>query len=313
MPRCRAAVASAVLVVVLDVVGSSAAAQQSGPVSISVSGGPGEVRLAPGGHGQTSFVVRNPAAYAQSIEIETTGLRVEGGSYQFDGQPPPGVTVEVVPTQFSLPGGASQDVAVVVRAARTARPGGAYAGILVRGVPDAPPGAGPVVGEIGVPLFALVEGEGAHDDSGRIVSLAVRGRAVEARPLRFRLTFENSGEVHYPVRGRLVLRRGGRTVGAIALDERLVLPGTTRTLEAVSADGFPAGRLSAHAEVTWGAAGQHRGTAEVPVDVTPRDGGSEEHDDLGLWPWLALALLLAAILALLLLLFLRRRRRRRDD
>lgn len=267
--RARSAGWLAIGAVLAGVTPAADAAAQDSPVSLSVSGGPGEVRVSAGGEGGTSFVVRNPARHRQSVEVDVTGLRVEGGAYQFDGTPSPGLSVLVTPARFSVPAGGAQDVAVAVRATPTALPGGGYAGLVVRGVPHPTPGASPVIGEIGLPVFVVVEG--SADDDGRIDAFSVSGKPTAGQPLDFRIEFTNLGNIHYPLAGDISIVDRGQTLATVPVEARLVLPGTTRAFIIPWSGPAPVARLTARFQGTWGLDGRHRGVAETRIVVSAVD------------------------------------------
>lgn len=273
-------------------------AAQSGPVQLTVSGGPGEVTVERGGSASTSFVVRNPADHPQRVEVEVTGLTIGDDGYQFAGEPAGGISVEASPSTFTLAAASAQDVIVSVVAAGDAEPGGAYAGILVRGVPDVAPGEGPVVGEIALPIFAIVPGD--VDDNGRIASFAPEQPSFDDGPVTFVAEFANAGNVHYAVAGSVELRAGARSLGSIDVPGVNVLPGTTRSIPISWSGSAPPGEVHATLALSWGRDGQHRGQAETTVRILrseqARPGGSSS------WRTpLALVALLALLLALGLL------------
>lgn len=282
-------------------------AMGQGPVSLSVSGGPGEIALAPGGEGQTSFTVRNPASYRQRVEIDVTGLAVGGGSYQFEGKPPAGMTVRVLPDRFTIPAGRGRDVLVAVRVVSSFSPGGAYAGLLVRGVPEAREGA-PVIGEIGIPLLVRVAGEAS--DEGRIVSFRAERAVYRSGPIKFLIAFENTGGVHYPIRGGIEIFHRGASLGSIDVAPALVLPKTTKTLNATWAGTPPVGTLGARLTLTWGTDGRHQDTREAILRVA---GAAPPPTKEGGQPPLWLVPLTALFIVGVVLLFLLWPRRKKEE
>lgn len=283
-----------------------------GPVSLSVSGGPGEVVLAPGQQGTTSFTVRNPASYAQRVEIEVTGLSVRDGAYDFDGKPPSALEVAVSPDRLLLDAGGAQQITVLVRTPLDTAVGGLYAGVIVRGIPQAPSGQAPVVGEIGLPL--LVRVPGATDDTGRIVSFRPQRPTYDSGPVAFVVAFENLGKVHYSPAGTIELFSGRRSLGTVPVDSQVVLPGTTRSMITVWRGAAPAGDLRAQLVLSWGVDGRHRGTQETVVRIVGPGTGQERSRRVGLpaAPVGVAAGSLGLAFLLMVLVLVRRRRRRRE-
>lgn len=290
----------------------AAALAPPGPVSISVSGGPGEVVLAPGQQGTTSFIVRNPASYPQRVEIETSGLSVRAGAYDFDGKPPSALEVTVSPDRFLLDAGGAQQITVLVHTPLDTAVGGLYAGVIVRGIPDAPSGQAPVVGEIGLPL--LVRVPGATDDTGRIVSFRPQRPSYDSAPVAFVVAFENLGKVHYSAAGTVELFSGGRSLGTVSVDSQVVLPSTIRSMITVWQGAAPSGDLRAHLALSWGIDGRHHGTQETVVTIAAPGTGEERSRRLAIASApVAVATGGLALAVLLLILALARRRRRRRE
>lgn len=307
MRRPRRALGVLVAVTSVFVAPPSGAGAQSppGPVSLAVSGGPGEVVVAPGQQVSTSFTVRNPASYAQRVEIEVTGLAVRDGAYDFDGKPPSDLEVTVSPDRLLLAGGRAQQIVVLVRTPADTAVGGLYAGVIVRGIPEASAGQAAVVGEIGLPL--LVRVPGAANDTGRILSFRPQRASYRSGPVGFVVAFENSGNVHYSPAGTVELFSGARSLGTAPVDSQVVLPGTTRKLTAVWRGAAPAGDLRARLVLSWGTDGRHRSTREAVVRIM-LPGEDDRSCRVGL-PAVAVAVGGLALAILLLVLVLVRRRR----
>lgn len=285
-----------------------AAALASGPVSFSVTGGPAEdLTLRPGAEVTTIFVVRNPASYSQRIEIEITGLAVAAGSYSFEGAPSPGLTVTAEPSRFRLGAGGDRKVSVTLSAARGISRGTGTAGVIFRGVPKAPPGAAPVIGEIARPLIVGVPGK--VTDTGRIAGFSPAAPEAKPGPVTFHIDFRNTGTTHYTPTGTVEVLAGSRSLGRAPVEEKLVLPRTTRRLLAVWNGQTPAGTLRAKLRLRWGLEGQHRGTRTTSLVVLAAGAGPRlAGGDVG-WPWWWLVLMIAALVFGWLLL----KRRRRED
>lgn len=298
---------------------AAAPARAAGPVNLAVSGGPAELSVAAGESAATSITVRNPAGYEQQVEVVITGVDVTGGAYDFSGPAPAGFEVAADPPRFTLGPGASRQVSLVVAAAAAAPVGSSSMGVIVRGVPDSAPGESPVVGEIGVPLFATVAG--AVDDSGSITRFAAAGEVRDPGPVQWSLAFANSGNVHERISGKVDIFRGRDLVGSVTVAPNLVLRGTTKDLAVTWPGDGGRGQLTARARLEWGAGRSDEAEATLVIPAAPasadsgrdRSGGTARSAGVALptpamnpaVSWLAALLLLAVLLALLLL-FLRR-------
>jgi hypothetical protein len=299
---------------VLALAPGARAAAAAGGVSFSVSG-PGEVRVDPGHKSTTTLTVRNPSKQDQHIEIDVTGLRVSKGQFDFRGKPSPGITVTARPRTFVVTPGNARDVLVTVDASKNANAGGAYAGLIVRGVPQTKPGQSPVVGEVGVPLFATVSGTAS--DAGRIAGFRADRETFGTTPFTFSIDFRNTGSVHYSPHGTVELFSAGRSLGTAPVVGAPVLPGTTRTLHARWAAGAPAGRLRATVHLAWGASDHRKDTATTTFSYVLGAGGGTQTPSpkpqhrTSLWLPGLLALLPPLVGLVLFLLWKRRRDRAR--
>jgi hypothetical protein len=267
----------ALAILVLGLVAGPAIAQQR-PVSIAVSGGPEELTIDRGQSATTSMIVRNPADYAQDVEIVATGLEIRDNDYSMVGEVPRGMTVTIEPETFTVPAGGGQDVQVAVSMAADAEPGGQYAGVVVRGLPVVESGESPVTGEIALPLLVTVPGDVIEE--GSIAGFAADDPTVEiGAEATFTIDFANTGNVHYPVRGVVQLFDGPRPLGVVDVPEGAVLPGTTKQIAVRWIATAPAGEVRAVAQLTWGKQGQLDGTAETTFELVapgedPDGGGS---------------------------------------
>jgi len=232
---------------------------ETGAVNISVSGGPTPIVVQPGASATTSFVVRNPAAYPQHIVIEIQGLTADDAGYHFGGDLPPGVGVVTTPGDFVVDAVGTRDVHVEVTAEAATPPGGSYAGLIVRSIPDVAAGRSAVIGEIGLPVLMTIGG--ASNDAGHIVSFAQAGD----HSLAFDATFANTGNVHYPFAGSVRLLSGNVLLGTVPLEPRLILPGTTRTVHLAWPGAVTFSNLRARLELVWGAGNRHKETREIAV------------------------------------------------
>lgn len=307
----RVVAACPALVVALALSGAAEAAQQ-GAVSLSVAGGPAkDIEIRPGGEATTTFVVRNPARYSQRVEVEVSGLRIVDGSYSFEGAPSPGLTVTAEPARFTIAARSARDVLVVLRAGRSIPPGGAYAGVIFRGIPPLRPGESPVVGEIALPILGRVPGTVV--DTGRIESFAPELPEVERGPVTFVVRFSNTGNVHYAPTGTVEVFAGARPLGAVEVEGKQVLPGTVRALKAVWAGQTPLGTLRARLHLNWGARGQYSEVRETTVRVVA-PGASRPREEGGIgfaWLWWVLLLVAAYLVARRVQRRLQERRARR--
>jgi hypothetical protein len=255
----RSRVAGALVAVAVSGLSSSAVAVETGAVNISVSGGPAPVELQPGGTATTSFVVRNPAPYEQHVVIEVQGLTAGDGGYQFGGPLPPGISVVSDPADLMVAAGEARDVHVVITAEPATPAGGAYAGLIVRSIPDVASNRSPVIGEIGLPVLMNVGG--ASNDAGHIVSFV----QPADHSLAFDTTFANTGNVHYLYGGVIELFTGAVSLGTVPVDSRLILPGTTRSLHVAWPGDVTFSNLRARLTFQWGAGKRRNETREIAV------------------------------------------------
>lgn len=309
----RAFVARAALVALaLAAVGASAA--NAGPANLAVSGAPSEIKLDPGGTSRSTFTVRNPAGYDQSVQVVVTGVDVSSGSYDFTGPTPDGFRAEVDPRSFTLAAGASRNVSFTLTAGAGAPAGSSSFALVVRAVPPTAPGQSPVVGEIGIPVFATVAGK--VDSSGRIDSFGPAHPGGKPGPVEWVTTFANTGTIHEQVTGRVDLFRGQTQVGTVSIPSALVLRATSRQLKATWAGDGQGESVRARVHLDW--ADGRTAEAESSVSfvaavdgIAGRPRHQSPHMSASAVPvdgrLLSLAaLLLLAVLIGLLLLFLRR-------
>lgn len=243
---------------------AAAGAGAADPAGFSVAGGPsGPLDLTPGRPVSVTFTVVDTSTGAEHIAVSLTGLRFEGDSPQFSGQPSPGLTATAAPAKVTLAPGASADIRVSLTAAASAPPGGLYAGVVFTDEVPQRPGQVSVQAAQARPLIGHVAG--AVTDSGRIAGFV--GSRPAAGGLRFAVPFLDTGTIDYQVRGTVTVTAGSSVVGQVVISSSLVLPGNTRTLTAIYTGAAPAGPLHAHLHLVWGVSGEHSGDAAT--DVAP--------------------------------------------
>jgi hypothetical protein len=305
-----------------------ALAQSSGGSAFTVGGGPTRaLDIAPGQSTSTSFDVLNGASTTTQFQVDLTGLRFEGQTAQFNGRPSPGLATSVDAPRFSLAPGASRSVRVDLRAAADAKPGGLYAGVVFKVVPDPSAGdAAKIVAAQARPLVVHVPGP--VDDDGRLVRLLPAPGTKPGGDVTFLLTFLDTGTIDYQVGVTMDLRRpDGRTESAVSAPS-LVLPGNERAIPVTFTGPHPEGTYEITARATYGQQGQRNGTLEATAELSAGgevtvDGQGpagtdlqfvEKEDDADLWEiGIKFASLLLLLVALLLLALAWWKRRRRDE
>ncbi len=134
---------------------------------------------------------------------------------------------------FTIANGGKISLPVTITIPQNAEPSGRYAAVLVKAIPSGSASGASVASQIGVLFFVRVAG-----DTGANATLKKFGTKNDAylfanADVPFRVTFENTGNVHVNPYGKIWIRNMlGQKVGEIILDPWFVLPNSVRTRDA---------------------------------------------------------------------------------
>lgn len=161
---------------------------------------------------------------------------------------------------ISVPHGAVVRVPVTVSAPEDSEPGGIYGSVLVTTGGDAASAASdvaaasPLIARIGTLFFIRVSGDAVQ--SGALKDFATippQQSVFSGGPLRFSLSYENTGSVHLNPYGEVrVTDMFGKEVAFIPLEPWFALPGSLRLREVEWDGGFLFGRYTVTANINRG-------------------------------------------------------------
>lgn len=170
--------------------------------------------------------------------------------------------------------GREESVSVRVTIPGETLPGGRYGSAVFRVTPADPSLGGEVAVEsrIAVPLFVRIEG--AVKEEGKLVAFGILNaeRFVpspdETHPIRFHLSFLNSGDVYLNPYGTISISGLWGNPRRVLVDPYAVLPGSTRSREVFLTDTLPPGPYTATLSLARGY-GEDIDTLEARFFVLP--------------------------------------------
>lgn len=236
-----------------------ALAQDTSTIALSVSPQVFEVNADPGDVITESFKIVN------GTDIDLT-LNATPKNFTPDGEDG-GVTltesttsfslaswITVSPTKVTVPARGSQVFDFVITLPADAEPGSHLGSIIVQTDPIDIDGSGAAVSqEIGPLILASVSGDIV--ESAEIASFTTDS-FWEKGPIEFETRVTNNGNVHFKPSGTIEIKNMfGNIVATIDLEEKNVLPNSTRRLVNEWSPGFTVGRYTADLTLVYGADG----------------------------------------------------------
>lgn len=173
-------------------------------------------------------------------------------------------------TQYSIDPRGSLDIPVLVSVPSNTDPGGRYAAAIFtfKNISDMQ-GNGRVSTESRLTSLLYVTIAGDAQEAGRLANFGVLGggtffqKVDVLHPLRFYVSYENTGTVHLNPYGRITLRGIIGQDKEIILDPQAVLPGAIRTRDVLYDQELTVGVYTAHLE-------QNRGYQDIVDESTVR-------------------------------------------
>lgn len=161
------------------------------------------------------------------------------------------VTVE--PTQFTVPAGKEETVAIRIVVPQNAEPGGHYATVEVRIAGGSLDGQSGASVQSRLNSLILLRVTGAITEALKLDSFKTTEPYYAQGPATFVLRNINTGNVHVAPTGTIVITdMFNRKVKELPIPEANVLPGSARLLNIAWTDKLPIGRFTATLVATYG-------------------------------------------------------------
>jgi hypothetical protein len=230
--------------------------------TITVSPARAEVTLAPGEEREVVLTIKNGTLSLLRVDVAFEDIAAEAQ------QGPQDSPVRLL--------GSDSGTSVSVRVAVPSEilPGGRYGSVVFRVSPTDSSLGGEVAVEsrIAVPLFVRIEG--AVKEEGKLVAFGILNAERflsspdEDRPIRFHLSFLNSGDVYLNPHGTISISGFWGEPSHVLVDPYAVLPGSTRLREVFLTDTLPPGPYTATLSLARGY-GEDIDTLAVQFFVLP--------------------------------------------
>lgn len=247
----------AAVLMITALVGAVVAQDQPSQVTISVSPPTFELSANPGDTLNNSFRIVNGTDQELTLSTAVKNFTAEGeeGAVNLtDDETGFSLAswISVNPETAVLPARGSQTFAFTIDVPLDAEPGGHFGSVIVSTNPVQIDATGASVSQEAGPLI-LLSVAGEVNQAGNIVSFASTKGTWEKGPVVLETRISNEGNVHFKPSGTIAIKNMfGREVTRINLEERNVLPGTTRKLVNEWSPGFTVGRFTADASVVFG-------------------------------------------------------------
>ena len=235
----------------------AATAQETSQVTISVSPPTFELSANPGERLENSFRIINGTDSELTLSTAVKNFTAEGeeGAVNLTDDDT-GFSlaswISVNPETAILPPRGSQTFAFSIDVPDNAEPGGHFGSVIVSTNPVQIDSTGAAVSQEAGPLI-LLGVAGDVDQSAKIVSFAAQKGFWEKGPVVLETRIANEGNVHFKPSGTIAVKNMfGREITRINLEERNVLPDTTRKLLNEWSPGFAVGRYTADLSVVFG-------------------------------------------------------------
>ena len=223
-----------------------ALAQSADGINLQISPLPIELTTKPGTSASADLRVRNGGSKAEKLQIRLLKVSQDNeGSVHLS---TPGANDEFVnwvtfsKAVFDAPAGQWQTIHMTVNVPKSAAYGYYFAVEYLRASEEAPQ-AGKAVAKGAVATFVLLNADapGAKREA-QLDSFRSDKKSYEFLPVDFTVKLRSTGNVHVAPHGNIFITKGGKQVGAIAVnaDEGKVLPGSSRFFASSWQDGFPA-------------------------------------------------------------------------
>lgn len=238
-------------------IGAAVAQDQPSQVTISVSPPTFELSANPGDQLNNSFRIVNGTDSELSLSTAVKNFTAEGeeGAVNLtDDETGFSLAswISVNPQTAVLPARGSQTFAFTIDVPADAEPGGHFGSVIVSTNPVQIDATGAAVSQEAGPLI-LLSVAGEVNQAGNIVSFASTKGTWEKGPIVLETRINNEGNVHFKPSGTIAIKNMfGNEVTRINLEERNVLPGTTRKLVNEWGPGFTVGRFTADLSAVFG-------------------------------------------------------------
>jgi len=216
-------------------------------LNIEISPLPIQLSAKPGTKVSTDLRIRNGGSKPETLKISLKTFSADGP----DGKivlrnPTPNDTflnwVSFDRTQFDAPAGQWQTIRMTINVPSSAAFGYYYAvQVGLASPPEPQPGAARLQGAVAIFVLLNAEAPGAERKI-EVSKFSANHSTYEFLPVNFTVRVRNSGNVHTAPHGNIFIKRGGRQVAALDVNnaEGQVLPKSNRTFSAAWNDGFPA-------------------------------------------------------------------------
>ncbi len=252
--------------------------------TITVSPARAEVTLAPGEEREVVLTIKNGTLSLLRVDVafediaaeaqqgpQDSPVRLLGSDSGTNSLRP---FLSTVRTDLMLRPGREESVSVRVAVPSEILPGGRYGSVVFRVSPTDSSLGGEVAVEsrIAVPLFVRIEG--AVKEEGKLVAFGILNAERflsspdEDRPIRFHLSFLNSGDVYLNPHGTISISGFWGEPSHVLVDPYAVLPGSTRLREVFLTDTLPPGPYTATLSLARGY-GEDIDTLAVQFFVLP--------------------------------------------
>jgi len=214
-------------------------------INLQISPLPIELTTKPGTSTGSDLRVRNAEDQDEKLQVRLLAVSEDNnGNVHLSNPGPTDEWVKWVSfsrNSFDAPAGAWQTIHMTVNVPKSAAFGYYFAVEYLRANEPAPqPGKTVAHGAVATFILLNADAPGARRQAA-IASFSADRKSYEFLPATFTVKVKNTGNVHVAPFGNIFIAKGGKQVGAIAVNSAQgnVLPGGSRFFSAAWSDGFP--------------------------------------------------------------------------
>jgi len=234
-----------VAIVLFSVVSPAHAQAPTEGINLQISPLPIELNIKPGSSATTDLRVRNAGTKTEKLQVKLLAVSEDDNGQVHLSNPSPTDEytkwVSFDRQTFDAPSNQWQTIKMTVNVPKTAAFGYYFAVEYLR-ANEAPqePGKASARGAVATFILLNADAPGAKREA-KVVSFSADRKSYEFLPASFTVKVKSTGNVHVAPHGNIFITRGGKQVGAVAVNasEGKVLPGGSRFFESSWSDGFP--------------------------------------------------------------------------
>lgn len=220
-------------------------AQTTDGINLQISPLPIDLTTKPGTSTGADLRVRNGGTKTEKLQVRLLKVSQDDNGVVHLSQPGPNDEfvkwVSFSRTVFDAPAGQWQTIRMTVDVPSSAAFGYYFAVEYLRAVTEAPqPGKAVARGAVATFVLLNADSPGAKRQA-EVAAFSADKKSYEFLPATFSVKVRSSGNVHVAPHGNIFITKGGKQIGAIAVNanEGKVLPGGARFFSSAWNDGFP--------------------------------------------------------------------------